>query len=105
VGTKTARLYETSLKDYSILWPDDEAQANLVMESIYGKNGIKAGNRGDYPRSLLVEASERLVRMGADAIVAGCTEVPLALSQEFIKVPLVDPMTLLAKALIAEARA
>ncbi len=104
-GTKAARLYETSLAEYSILWPDDEAQANLVMEAIYGKNGIKAGNRGDYPRSLLVQAAERLVLAGADAIVAGCTEVPLVLSQEFLKVPLIDPMTLLAEALVAEARA
>lgn len=104
-GTKAARLYETSLLEYSILWPDDEAQANLVMEAIYGKNGIKAGNRGDYPRSLLVQAAEKLVLAGADAIVAGCTEVPLVLSQEFLKVPLIDPMTLLAQALVAEARA
>ncbi|HWR12046.1 MAG TPA: amino acid racemase [Rectinemataceae bacterium] len=104
-GTKAARLYETSLTEHSILWPDDEAQAALVMEAIYGKRGIKAGNRGEYPRSLLIEAAELLIRNGADAIVAGCTEVPLVLSREHLKVPLIDPMTLLAKALIAEARA
>ena len=103
-GTKAARLYESSLGRYSILWPDDEAQKNLVMEAIYGSNGIKAGNRGERPRTLLAQAATGLIARGADAIVAGCTEVPLALSQEYLEVPLIDPMVLLAKALIAEAR-
>ena len=103
-GTKAARLYESSLGGYSILWPEEEAQRNLVMEAIYGREGIKAGNRGERPRALLIQAAAGLVSRGADAIVAGCTEVPLALSQEDLDVPLIDPMVLLAKALIAEAR-
>jgi len=103
-GTKAARLYESSLVGYSILWPEEEAQKNLVMEAIYGREGIKAGNRGEYPRALLIQAAASLVSRGADALVAGCTEVPLALSQEYLDVPLIDPMVLLAKALIAEAR-
>ncbi|MDP2792167.1 MAG: amino acid racemase [Rectinemataceae bacterium] len=103
-GTKTARLYETYLPGYTIIWPDEEEQMALVMEAIYGKEGIKAGNRGEYPRSLLVKAAASLAKKGADAIVAGCTEVPLALSQEALDLPLVDPMIILAKALIANAR-
>lgn len=104
LGTKTARLYESSLKGYSILWPDEEAQSGLVMEAIYGKNGIKAGNKGEYPRQLLVRAAEGLSAMGAEAIVGGCTEVPLALSQKDIALPFIDPMALLAEALVAKAR-
>jgi len=103
-STKAARLYESSMGGYSILWPDDEAQKNLVMAAIYGSEGIKAGNRGEHPRVLLEEAAAGLLSRGADAIVAGCTEVPLALSQEYLEVPLIDPMVLLARALIAEAR-
>ncbi len=59
--------------------------------------------QGRTSASLLEEARRALSR-GADAIVAGCTEVPLALSQEYLEVPLIDPMVLLARALIAEAR-
>ena len=103
-GTKTARLYETYLPGYTIIWPDEDEQKSLVMEAIYGKEGIKAGNRGEYPRSLLVKAAASLAKKGADAIVAGCTEVPLAISQEALDLPLVDPMVILAKALIANAR-
>jgi aspartate racemase len=108
-GTKAARLYETYLPGYTVIWPDEDEQNSLVMEAIYGKEGIKAGNRGEYPRSLLVKAAASLAKRGADAIVAGCTEVPLALSQEALAqealdLPLVDPMVILAKALIANAR-
>lgn len=103
-GSKKARLYESHFPAYSVLWPDDEAQSKLVMEAIYGGNGIKAGNRGEYPKSLLREAAALLASRGADAIVAGCTEVPLVLSQDDFDIPFVDPMALLAKALISAAK-
>ncbi|MGB4586411.1 MAG: aspartate/glutamate racemase family protein, partial [Rectinemataceae bacterium] len=103
-GTKAAWLYETYLPGYTIIWPEEDEQKNLVMEAVYGEEGIKAGNRGEYPRSLLVEAAVSLEKRGANAIVAGCTEVPLALSQEALRLPLIDPMVILAQALIANAR-
>jgi len=104
LGTKKARLYEEHLSDYSVLWPNAGIQETRVMEAIYGADGIKAGNLGERPRSLLLDAALSLVLAGADAIVAGCTEIPLVLTQEYLDVPLIDPMVLLAKALIAEAR-
>ncbi len=103
-GTKAARLYESALLRYAILWPSEEDQKSLVMEAIYGKEGIKAGNRGEVPKALLKQAALSLIRGGAQAIVAGCTEVPLALSQSDIDVPLLDPMQMLAAALVREAR-
>jgi len=104
LGTKKAGLYEENLRGYSILWPDQSIQETKVMEAIYGTGGIKAGNLGEGPRSLLLDAALSLILAGADAIVAGCTEVPLVLSQEYLDVPLIDPMVLLAKALVMEAR-
>jgi len=104
IGTKNARLYETALQGYAILWPREDEQQTLVMEAIYGKAGIKAGNRTEHPRSLLIEAARSLISKGAKAIVAGCTEVPLALSQKDIEVPLLDPMQMLAEALVRRAR-
>jgi aspartate racemase len=103
-GTKAARLYESALPRYAILWPEEEEQKKLVMEAIYGRNGIKAGNRGEIPKALLKQAAELLIERGAQAIVAGCTEVPLALSQRDISVPLLDPMHMLATVLVGQAR-
>ena len=37
---------------------------------------------------------------GADAIIAGCTEIPLALGQEHLRVPYFDSLTILARAAI-----
>ena len=40
---------------------------------------------------------------GAQGIVAGCTEIPLALEQQHLSVPYFDALTILARAAIAEA--
>jgi aspartate racemase len=40
---------------------------------------------------------------GAQGIVAGCTEIPLALEQHDLAVPYFDALTILARAAIAEA--
>jgi len=76
----------------------------LVMEAIYGKRGIKAGYLGEESKHLLLEAVGFLKKHGAEAIVAGCTEVPLVLSQKDLDMPFIDPMYYLANALIATSR-
>jgi aspartate racemase len=42
-----------------------------------------------------------LVAGGAEAVIAGCTEVPLLLSAEDVSVPLVDSAEVLAAACVA----
>lgn len=82
---------------------DGEAlQQRLVMEPIYGGAcglGIKA--EGPMPKyaALLGEAADQLVRAhGAQAIVAGCTEIPLVLTGETVAgVPVIDPTGALAE--------
>ena len=104
-GSRKVGIYERNLGGYSCLWPSPEEQESLVMESIYGPRGIKAGFRGEEPRSLLRRAAHGLAAAGADLVVAGCTEVPLALTQAVLELPLLDPMRILAEALVREARA
>jgi len=41
-----------------------------------------------------------LIHQGAQAIIAGCTEVPLVLKEKDLSVPLIDPISILAKAAI-----
>jgi len=104
-GSRAAGIFEKHLGGFDCLWPTMENQERLVMEAIYGKRGIKAGDRGEYPRGLLKEAAESLAAAGADLLVAGCTEIPLALSPPDVSRPLLDPMAILAAALVREARA
>jgi len=106
-GSRGAGIFEKHLGGlgFECLWPSPEDQDRLIMEAIYGARGIKAGERGDYPRGLLRKAAGSLADAGADLVVAGCTEVPLALRQPDLKLPLIDPMEVLAEALVREARA
>lgn len=85
------------LPGYSIVYPEDGSQKEEVMESVYGEQGIKRGNTGTYPRQLLKKAADKLVERGCELIVCGCTEVELALKQEDVSVPLIDPMQLMAE--------
>ena len=47
--------------------------------------------------------AEDLVAAGAEALVAGCTEVPLVLGPDDVPVPLTDSLDALARATIAAA--
>jgi aspartate racemase len=75
------------------------------MSAIYGKKGIKAGFIGGQAREIVLEIAEGLVRRGAQAILAGCTEVPLVLRASDLPVPLVEPMTIGARTAIRRAGA
>lgn len=62
-------------------------------------NGILRDSTRDYFRKVVSHLSES----GCDAVVMGCTEIPLILSQDDVEVPLLDSTRLLAKAALEEA--
>lgn len=68
-------------------------------------HAVKAGTRDARTTALLARAAQRLTEQGAQAVIAGCTEIPLGLSAEAVKVPLIDPALVLAQALIRRAGA
>lgn len=78
-------------------------QKNWVMEAIYGEKGIKAVGSSEASKYLIVEVSQRLIRQGAQAIIAGCTEIPLVLKDGDLPVPIIDPISILARAAIEKA--
>lgn len=73
-----------------------------IMESIYGEKGLKSGFTEE-PHRLLIEVIEYLKARGAEAIVAGCSEISFALNAEELGLPVIDPVTLTVKAAIKEA--
>jgi aspartate racemase len=99
-GTVRAQLYQQWLAAarIALLVPDSASQDNEVMPAI---RSIKAGGNA---LGLLAPAARRLVDRGAQAIIAGCTEVPLGLHARELPVPLVDPTEVLAEAVIAHVR-
>lgn len=89
-------------KKIEVLNPSEKSQKK-IMEAIYGQQGIKAGGKGRKPKRLLVEAADELIEAGAQAIIAGCTEIPLVLSPEDLTVLLIDPLVIGARAIIRRA--
>jgi aspartate racemase len=79
------------------------AEQKRVMTAIYGKRGVKSGVTSGPPREALLEVAASLVRRGARAIFAGCTEVPLVVRAADLPVPLVEPMDIGARAAVRRA--
>lgn len=79
---------------------DDADQQTYFMDPVYAPWGIKAGFVQGKPMERLRDGAAQLVAMGAEAIVAGCTEVPLVLSQKDIPVPFIDTIDILAEVAI-----
>ncbi|PIE76947.1 MAG: aspartate racemase [Clostridiales bacterium] len=98
-GTKAMQLFDAHLTSVEIFYPSDEDQQR-VMQAIYGDDGIKAGNVSGKPVALLSAVAQHLVERGAELIIAGCTEVPLALRQEHVSVPLLNPLHIVIEKLL-----
>jgi len=104
-GTVDSGLYQDAFcaRDLKVLVPSEDDQRR-VMEGIYSEHGVKAGccqNARIHFRAV----AQELVERGAEVIVAGCTEIPLALEQSDITgALLIDPTRILARAAVNHAR-
>lgn len=106
-GTRQQGLYTDWLRRFDLdpLYPDDEG-AEAVHTLIYDRAwGLKAQNDPPTERAIraLQEALDGLKAQGADVVVLGCTELVLGVPDpRAAGVPLVDPVTALARALLRE---
>jgi len=105
-GTIQTRLFQKyfSHTGIDLVLPTPEIQKRWVMEAIYGKKGIKVIGPSEDSKRLILEASQKLVDQGAQAMIAGCTEVPLVLKEGDLTVPVIDPILILANAAVHKAQ-
>jgi len=103
-GTIESRLFHDAFErsGTTVLTPSGRDLRRL-MTAIYGKGGIKSGVITGRPRDVVIAVAAELVRKGAQAIVAGCTEIPLVLKASDLPVPLIDPMRIGARVCIRKA--
>jgi len=106
-GTRNTRVYTNPFekKDIEVIQVSKENQLKL-HNSIYNKEwGIKAITPiSKKAKTNFEEFSDYLIRNGAEIIILGCTEIPIALPNgRYRDIPLIDPMVSLARALIKEA--
>lgn len=102
-GTVQAGVYQRCFAGSGIrlLTPDGPGQ-RAIMDMIY--QGVKAGRR-DYDAGAAGAAMEALLRQGAETLILGCTELPLAVKLYGIGLPVTDPTLELALAAIHQAGA
>jgi aspartate racemase len=100
LGTKGAmRLYREYLAAQALglvsLEPERQEE---FMATIYK---IKAGDVGPAVRKEMAGYAQDLIGGGAEAIIAGCTEAPLAIGCNDLRVDFIDPGELLARRCVA----
>jgi len=93
-GCMKSGIYQRALESReieSIELDDNELQD--LMSLIYA---IKSGDTSKAIARAVQELANELVLRGAEAIVAGCTEIPLVLDESMVDVPLISSTDVLA---------
>lgn len=100
-GTIQSRLYHTYLRRYGVepVVPSPEHQ-KIVMALVY--DGIKSGN-GEFDITPFYGVLSELRELGAECLLLGCTELPLAFAQYHLPGPYIDPTDVLAHAAVQAA--
>ena len=105
-GTYATGLYQDVLTQAGLVpvIPDPAIQRDLVQRALYDRQiGIKSKSNPvtEEAIELLTLATEHMTEAGAQAVILGCTELPLAIkTRRFAGLPVVDSTTALARALI-----
>ncbi|MCK5136793.1 MAG: aspartate/glutamate racemase family protein [Bacteroidales bacterium] len=108
-GTYLSGVYNKALKlkDYEVLIPTMEMQETVIHPAMYDPvYGIKAVANPVHPmaRENLLRGFSYLKKQGAEAVILGCTEIPIAIPEPKVEdVVTIDPTFVLARALIFRA--
>ena len=106
-ATVESGLFQRRLAEEKIqtLVPDSNQQSKIVAAIRDIKDSRPSRTQAAITRDLIDAAGSLIDRTpdGAEAIVAGCTEIPLALGQQDLPVPYFDSLTILARAAIKYA--
>ena len=105
IGTYKSRVYHeyfTGDKGFELIEPEAPGQQR-IHDAIYSeKFGIKAYSQEIklQARDMISYETYRLVDQGAEAVILGCTELPLAIHPENYSFPVIDPGLISARRLI-----
>ncbi|MDR1901098.1 MAG: amino acid racemase [Treponema sp.] len=107
-GTYKSRVYHEYFQEEegAVLIEPEEQGREKIHEAIYSKQfGIKTYSQPVKPhaKNNIIYEIYRLVERGAQAVILGCTELPLAVDPRDFSVPILDPGLLTARRLITLA--
>ena len=102
IGIYKTGIYHQHFKKFNIeIISPEKKDKKKVMKVIYA---VKAGNLSKEIKKSILKIAQKLIDKGVEAIIAGCTEIPLILKEGDISVPIIDPTQILAKIAIRKAR-
>jgi len=104
-GTRRTGLYKNALeKEGMLVIEPDESWQQRIHSAVYDEEyGIKAIGHPVSEKAIseLKLAMETLKKSGAEVLLLGCTEIPLAMSMtDYEGLPVIDPNRLLARKLM-----
>ena len=105
-GTLESGLFQDAFAGapVAVLTPTAGVQKQRVMHAIFAKRGIKAVGPSPWSKGLILGAAGTLISRGAQLIIAGCTEVSLAIRDGDVAVPVVDALVVLARVAVERAQ-
>lgn len=100
-GTIKAGVYGDILKNYDLetITLNEELENN-IMDCIY--KGVKAGKTEEYS-TLFQKCVDDIASLGAELLIAGCTEIPLLMPYVKTNLPVIDATYELASAAVKYA--
>lgn len=101
-GALRSKLFEKYLKRFTLVLPSARVQEYWVMAAVYGEQGIKSGGELSLNRTKILKAIESLEHKEPAVVVAGCTEVGLAVEGASVRVPVVNPLDILAREIVRQ---
>jgi aspartate racemase len=107
-GTYQTRLYDQALEDVDleVVLPDPDVREHDIHAALYAPSfGIKTcpGEVTKEASTRIRKAIQHLQSNGAEAVILGCTELPLAVKDDQINgMPILDPAKIIAEKLIRE---
>jgi aspartate racemase len=107
-GTYKTRLYDQALEaaDLEVVIPDEQVRVNDIHAALYGPSfGIKTCDGPVTVQAMdrVRSAIDHVIQRGAEAVILGCTELPLAVKEDQIDgIPILDPAKIMAEKLVME---
>lgn len=97
-ATINARIFEDALEPsgVTVIKPDKKEQSmvtNIILNIMNGK-------KTDADKAMLLMIVDSLKLSGAEAIILGCTDLPLLITQDDVSVPLIDTTKVNAEAAV-----
>lgn len=96
------RLYNKCCVKFNLEVIDlDEETQNKVHNAIFD---FKYNGKTEENVKSASECVEKLISLGAEAVIMGCTEIPVILKNKVFSIPLIDPNDIIAKVAVAYAK-